>query len=131
MNFNCTLRFAFYFFMIRVNWYLIHFFLYKSMKNNNKIIGCYQKIVFGSIQLILVEKVKEQEAIHARARHFIHVFFQCRSCDDEVLFGFSNSSKYLRALRMLIRAASDGIVGSDMMTMIYVLLVNVLMNAAN
>lgn len=53
-------------------------------------------------------------------------------CDDDgVALGFSSSSKYLRALRMLIKAASDGIVGSDMITIMYVLLVNVLMNAAN
>lgn len=56
---------------------------------------------------------------------------QCSSCDDDILFGFSNSSKYFRALRILMSAASEGIFGSDIITMMYVLLVNVLMNAAN
>ena len=46
------------------------------MKNNNKIIQSVviKSFVFGSIQLILVKRVEEEEAIHARARYFIHVF---------------------------------------------------------
>lgn len=44
---------------------------------------------------------------------------------------FSSFSKCLRALRILIKVASEGILGSDISTMTYVLLVKPSMNAAN
>lgn len=47
-----------------------------------------------------------------------------------LLLGFSNSSKYFLAFLILTKVASDGIIGSDIITITYVLLVKVSIKAA-